>query len=81
MNGRPTPEQAALLKRMRKMRAQYEKVLARAETMWDQRGAVYEEARALDPPLTYAQIAEAFGITQAAVMQKIAKVNRQREAS
>lgn len=34
-----------------------------------QRAALYAEGRELDPPMTYAEIAEIFGITEGAVMQ------------
>lgn len=36
-----------------------------------QRTTLYLQARALDPPMTFKEIADIFGVTEAAVMQKV----------
>lgn len=46
-----------------------------------ERAAIYAEGRELDPPMTYAEIAEIYGITEAAVMQLVKKYYAEQEAT
>lgn len=55
--------------------------MKRATTSLDEcerlRSELYAKARAMDPPLTFKQIADVFGVTPAAVMQKLDRANEQ----
>lgn len=58
---------------MRKLRAlhrRYTRAMTRVDEIEELRSQAYFEARSLDPPLTYKTIAEVFGVTEAAIMQK-----------
>jgi hypothetical protein len=64
-------ERQATITRMRAFARKYRRALATVETLERERLTVYQEARACDPPVTFKEIADTFGITEAAVMQKI----------
>lgn len=67
-------EQRALAQRMREFRSRYKVLAAGMEKMEAQRAALYVEGRKLDPPMTFREMADIFGITQAAVMQSVDRV-------
>jgi len=73
-NGR-TREQEAVLTRMRKLNERHRRAVATEETLRVQRVHMYREGRALAPPLTFDEIAEAFGLTAAAVQQTLNKAD------
>ena len=81
-----TPEQERMLAYMRRFAKQFEAAHAKVAAMEEQRADLYIQARALTPPLTFRQIAQTFGVTESAVMQKISRRNgtapsRRKEAS
>jgi hypothetical protein len=70
-----TPAQRGMLARLRKHRGRYEKAEQGIVDLRTERIALYREARALKPPLTFDEIADAVGITAAAVQQAIFKAD------
>lgn len=72
----PTVEQARMLKLLASHAKLYQRTQNRIDELWRERVDLYAAARELKPPLTFRQIAEVFGITEAAVMQMHARGNR-----
>lgn len=66
-----TPEQERMFKRMRNFKLRYDKAMIRAANIEQQRTDLYLAARLTNPPITYQEIADVFGVTEAAVMQKV----------
>lgn len=66
-----TPEQRKMVTRLRQFKRRYDRQMAKARAIEDERTDQYLAARAVTPPLTYAHIADLFGVTEAAVMQKV----------
>lgn len=64
---------APMVARLRRLRRSLDLANARVRALEDRRTALYLEARQLDPPMTYMAIAKAFGVTEAAVMQKVSR--------
>lgn len=64
-------EQQAMLKQLGKLHARYERAVATLAELEVERAEMYQAARDLDPPLTFRAIAGVFGVTEAAVMQKL----------
>lgn len=64
-------EQERTVKNLRRLAARYNRAVAHLAALEDDRAEAYLAARALDPPVTFKAIADAFGVTEAAVMQKI----------
>lgn len=65
-----TPEQRAAMVQLRRVRARLDRANARLAQIEDDRAAAYVAARACTPPLTFQVIADEFGVTESAVMQK-----------
>lgn len=70
-------ERARVRRKMQRFAQRGVKVNQALNDYRDELTAVYMEGRQLDPPMTYKEIAEIFGITEAAVVQK---VNKPRES-
>lgn len=75
-----------MLTTMQRFARRFEQAQAKVAAMEDERADLYIAARSIDPPLTFRQIAATFGVTEAAVMQKINRRNgtapsRRKEAS
>lgn len=70
-----TPEQSRMLRDMRTFAKRFEAKQAEVAKMENDRADLYIAARAIDPPLTFRVIADTFGVTEAAVMQKIKRHN------
>ena len=66
-------EQTVMLRRLRALYRRHARAVDKVGECERERTALYLEARALDPPVTYAQIAAVFQITEAAVMQKVSR--------
>lgn len=64
-----SPEQRAIAAKLERFAAKYRKAAAGLAALEDERTALYLEARAAG--VTFRDIAAAFGVTEAAVMQKI----------
>lgn len=64
-------EQAAVLRRMAANKTRLTKAESALAKVEGERTALYLEARALEPPVTFKDIADVYGITEAAVMQKV----------
>lgn len=73
-----TQGQARLLTELGKLRDRYARAERQVTELRAQRVALYRKARALNPPLTFEEIAEAAGITAAAVQQAITKADNPR---
>jgi predicted Rossmann fold nucleotide-binding protein DprA/Smf involved in DNA uptake len=73
-----TPEQNRILGALAKLTARYVKAEQAVTELRAQRVALYRQARAAYPPLTYDEIAEASGITAAAVQQALFKADNPR---
>lgn len=71
-----TRDQARHLKLLAAHNVRYQRAQARIDELWREREEMYIAARQLKPPLTFRQIAEVFGITEAAVMQMHARALR-----
>jgi CRP-like cAMP-binding protein len=71
-----TREQQRAVTELRKLAERYRRAKSTVDGLDEERGLAYARARAIDPPLTFKQIAEAVGITEAAVQQKLAKMRR-----
>lgn len=67
-------DRQTVLRRIRSVAGRYQRGKERMELLEAERTSVYREARALEPPITFATLAREFGVTEAAIMQKI---NRQ----
>ena len=78
-NNNHTPEQRAILRKLKALNHRYSKALAIVNECEIERGDLYLEARALTPPVTFRDLADVFGVTEAAVMQKV-KRHSQRPA-
>lgn len=65
-----TPEQRAALTQLRRVRDRLDRANARMAQIEDDRAAAYVAARECTPPLTFQVIADVFGVTESAVMQK-----------
>jgi len=68
---RSNDPRTSLVRRMRALRARHARATSTLQDIEDQRTAMYEAARALEPPLTFREIAEAFDVSEAAIMQKM----------
>lgn len=68
---KPNGLHSAVTRKMVRHRARYERATGNVAALEDERAELYEEARRLDPPMTFREIAAVYGITEAAVMQKI----------
>ena len=66
-----TPEQQRMVTRLQAFERKYAKVAGVLADLEAERSRLYVEARELDPPVTFRDIAGVFGVTEAAVMQKI----------
>lgn len=66
-----TAEQERMFRRMRTFKVGYDRSVARAQAKEQARTALYLAARQTRPPITYQEIADVFGVTEAAVMQKV----------
>lgn len=75
-----TLSQRAALTRLRRVRDRLEKATAILTLIEEERAAAYLAARDCDPPITFKAIADVFGITEAAVMQKSKKALAARDA-
>ena len=64
-----TPEQRAVVAKLERFSTKYRKTTATLSALEDERTALYLEARAAG--VTFRDIAAVFGVTEAAVMQKI----------
>lgn len=64
-------EREQMLKSLRQLHARYEKATAALQAIEDERAELYLAARSMDPPMTFRAIANVFGVTEAAVMQKL----------
>lgn len=69
-------ERTAMLARLRALQKRYDTAVSRVDALEDERAALYVEARNMTPPITFRTIADIFGITEAAVMQKIRRSER-----
>lgn len=67
---------AVILRRMKTLRTRLAKASVALAALEEQRLQLYVDARACEPPITFKQIADEFGITEAAVMQKINRSSR-----
>lgn len=63
----------AMVRRLSTIRRRLERVNASWKALEDERTQAYLAARALDPPMTFKAIADVFGVTEAAVMQKVTR--------
>ena len=68
-----TAERRDMMKRLKTLAAQHQRATARLTALEDDRAEAYEAARALDPPITFRQIASIFGCSEAAVMQHLSR--------
>lgn len=64
-------EQSAMRRSLRGLARRHASMIERAQVVEQERTAAYMAARALTPPLTFKEIADIFGVTEAAVMQKV----------
>ena len=62
-------EREALLRSMRALAARRAKAASVLTAIDQARVPLYEQARAFDPPLTFREIAECFGVTTTAIQQ------------
>lgn len=63
-------EREALVVEMREFQARYQATGATMAELEDLRGEFYMRARALPKPITYAELADIFGVTPAAIQHK-----------
>lgn len=68
--------QAAVLRKLRACAARYEKAQATMEALTVERGDLFVAARECDPPITWKAIADIFGVTEAAITQKVKRHQR-----
>lgn len=64
-------ERATVRRRLRALHGRYSRAQRAMKAYEEERTALYIEARALVPPMTFKEIADIFGVTEAAVMQKV----------
>lgn len=64
-------ERSAMIRRLKSFHRRYTRHVEQVRADEDERSRLYLEARATNPPITYREIAEVFGVTEAAVMQKV----------
>ena len=57
--------------KLRALHKRHARTTGQLDQLEDERTKLYLEARALDPPMTFKEIADIFGVTEAAVMQKV----------
>lgn len=76
-----TPEQRDVLRRAKALAKRLDRISTRMEEIEELRTDVYEEGRALDPPLTFQQLATVFKCTTQSVIQKIDRRERRRQAA
>lgn len=57
-------------KRLEALQRRHARHQGKTKDLEDERSRLYVEARELDPPMTFREIADIFGVTEAAVMQK-----------
>lgn len=62
---------AAIMKRLRELRPQIEKLEARSEVLYRERLALFVEGRTLEPPMIQREMGEAAGVTESAVIRTI----------
>ena len=74
-------ERSAVLRRMTSVRARLRAANARVAELEAERTEVYRAARQLDPPVTYRYLADHFGVTEAAIMQKLKRDDRRTAAA
>lgn len=63
-------ERQLVMRKLRALHRRYTRTMARVDECEELRSQLYVEARSLTPPITYRSIAEVFGVSEAAVMQK-----------
>ena len=66
-----TPSQRVVLRRLEANRRKLERLNEVLEALEAARGDLYLAARSADPPVTYADIANVYGVTEAAIIQKV----------
>jgi transcription initiation factor TFIIIB Brf1 subunit/transcription initiation factor TFIIB len=71
----------ALLAELGQVAAELEVAEAERTELYAKRLAIYQEARALDPPVTQRELAERAKVTEVAVIQALRKAARQQEAA
>lgn len=69
------------MERMRTNRTSIARARAHLEKVEAQRTALYLEARRLEPPVTIKALADAYGVTEAAIMQKVNRGLEEERAS
>lgn len=69
-------DRAAVQKRLRSLARRYNRATATLAKLERERADLYQEARACTPPITFKWIADTFGVTEAAVMQKLRREAR-----
>lgn len=74
----PTPAHELMITKLTRSYKRLQAAGARLDVLEAERDRLYEQARAMDPPVTYAAIAAVFDVTEAAIMQKVKRVERER---
>lgn len=77
-----TADQRVVLRKGKALARRHARMLARVDEIEEARTDVYEQGRAIDPPVTYQALADLFGVTTQSVIQKLnrRKAQRHREA-
>lgn len=76
----PPKTHVAMVRRLARLRGRLERANEQVRQLEAARTQLYVEARELDPPMTFKAIADVFGVTEAAVMQKVTRAARAAEA-
>ncbi len=64
-------DRKAVIRKLRTVAKRHDRASAALAAAERERTEVYLEARAVEPPVTFREIADIFGVTEAAVMQKL----------
>lgn len=67
------PGHRAMIRRLTGIKSKLERANLQVRALEEARTAAYLDARALEPPMTFKAIADVFGVTEAAVMQKVSR--------
>lgn len=70
-NGTRPASRTAVVAKLRRLKVRHDRATAALLALEEERVALYQEARDLDPAITFREIAGIFEITEAAVMQKL----------
>lgn len=77
MAAKVASDEAGMLAELRALNQRMKRATTSLDECERQRSELYAKARAMDPPLTFKQIADVFGVTPAAVMQKLDRATEQ----